>query len=159
LIQIGLHDCPHCQATAAWIDLIGALDFAVRRFELWKLEGGIPRDQFTKIVASYRQRRQTLVEAAQYGQAIPGDSGLPSQTECWSCRAPITLNAKRCAKCNAPQNAPEVRLLRYQTFLCSEIRRLTDAGLLSHEQWQTFLTETPERQIELLARLEKGWVL
>ena len=98
-----------------------------------------------------------MVEAVQTGHPVPADVGLPLSSRCWRCRTPSTFAARQCAKCRAPLNTPEVRLLRYQSFLCDEIQRYADAGQLNQAQWKEFLTETPERQIDLLGRLEKGW--
>jgi hypothetical protein len=60
-----------------------------------------------------------------------------------------------CPGCGASLRTAEVRLLRYQQFLCHEILRHLQAGRLTHEQWATFFTVTPASQIELLQRLEK----
>lgn len=158
LILVGLNDCPYCRTSAEWIDAIGALDFAIRRFELWKLEGGITKDQYRTLVLACRQRRAEYVTAAQRGLPVPTDAGLPPLYSCWYCRTPSTATTIRCSKCAAPLNSPEVRLLRFQSYLCNLIQHFTESGHLSKDQWQKFLSETPERQLDLLARLEKGWV-
>lgn len=157
LIIVGYNDCPFCQSPAGWIDLIGALDFSIRRFELWKLQGAITVDQYRAILADARQRRQQMIQAVQSGQPVPADSGLPPPDRCWRCKTPAPPSALRCRTCGTQLNTPEVRLLRYQSYLCHEIQRYSDGGQLSREQWQEFITETPERQVELLARLEQGW--
>lgn len=158
LIAVGYADCPFCQAPAAWIDLVGALDFTVRRFELWKLQGAITADQYKSLLLDLRRRRQAMIEAVQTGQPSPADAGLPPPNKCWRCKAPAAPAARRCLRCGAALGSSEVRLLRYQAFLCHEIEHYADHGLLSREQWQEFITETPERQVELLGRLEQGWV-
>jgi hypothetical protein len=157
VITVGEGACPYCLASGAWIELIGALDFSTRRFELWKLQGAITVTQYRQILDATRGRRQAMVQAAQAGQPLPEDTGLPPCDRCWRCRTPFAPGALRCGVCGNTLHTPEVRLLRYQSFLCSEIQRHADSGILSTAQWQDFLTETPERQIELLCRLEQGW--
>ena len=157
VIPVGGGDCPYCLASGAWIELIGALDFSTRRFELWKLQGAISVEQYRQILEVTRHRRQAMVRAAQAGEPVPEESGLPSSDRCWRCRTPFKPGALRCGNCGNPLHTPEVRLLRYQSFLCGEVQRHADRGILSMGQWQEFLTETPERQIELLCRLEQGW--
>lgn len=158
LIIVGYNDCPFCRSPAEWIDLIGAMDFAIRRFELWKLQGAIAAGQYQNILKDARNRRQQMIASVQTGQPVPADCGLPPQDRCWRCKTPTTKAALRCAICGTALNSPEVRLLRQQSFLCNEIQHYADAGLLSKAQWQEFISETPERQVELLGRLEQGWV-
>lgn len=157
IIAVGYADCPYCRASADWIELIGALDFATRRFELWKLQGAITPTQYREILDATRGRRQAMILAAQAGEPMPEDSGLPPSTRCWRCKTPFKEGALRCGVCGTTLNTPETRLLRFQSFLCTEIQRHADSGTLSSAQWQKFITETPERQIELLVRLEQGW--
>lgn len=157
IIPVGSHDCPYCLARSDWIELIGALDFATRRFELWKLQGAITPAQYRQVLDATRGRRQAMIQAAQAGEPVPEDSGLPPSTRCWRCKTPFKEGALRCGKCGTTLNTPETRLLRYQSFLCNEIQHHADSGTLSSDQWQKFITETPERQIELLVRLEQGW--
>jgi hypothetical protein len=157
IISVSGGDCPHCLAAGGWIELIGALDFSTRRFELWKLQGSITVTQYRDILQTTRGRRQAMVQAAQAGEREPEDSGLPPRDRCWRCRTPFKPGALRCSVCGTALNTPEVRLLRYQSFLCNEIQRYADSGIFSTSQWQDFITETPERQIELLCRLEQGW--
>ncbi len=157
LLPVGTKDCPSCHAGAAWIDLLRALDFSIRRFELWKLEGSLMRDEYRAIVADDRVRREAWQLAAQRGEPLPTDLGLLKLDECWSCHAPIRPAwATHCVSCGAPLQTPEVRLLRYQTFLCHEIQRHWHGQRLTNEEWQRFAVEAPEAQIDLLARLEKG---
>lgn len=157
LIEPGYYDCPHCHTAADWIDLIGAIDFSIRRFELWKLEGAINKEQFRRMVESCRQKRKAMIDAVHSSKPYPDDTGLPRGSSCWRCKTPSTFAALKCNKCGSQLNTPEVRLLRYQAYVCAEIQRFADFGYLSNAQWQAFLNETPERQIELLGRLEKGW--
>lgn len=157
IIVVGYHDCPYCRAPSGWIELIGAVDFATRRFELWKLQGAIAPAQYRQILDATRGRRQAMIQAAQAGEPVPAASGLPASTRCWRCKTPFKGGALRCGTCGATLNSPETRLLRYQAFLCGEIQRYADSGILTSNQWQQFITETPERQIELLCRLEQGW--
>ncbi len=157
IIVVGYLDCPYCRSPSAWIELIGALDFATRRFELWKLQGAISPEQYRQILDATRARRHAMIHAAQAAETLPADSGLPASTRCWRCKTAFKEGALRCATCGAMLDSPETRLLRYQAFLCGEIQRYADSRILSSEQWQQFITETPERQIELLCRLEAGW--
>lgn len=157
LMPLGYCACPHCDATADWIDLLRSVDFSLRRFELWKLEGYLSLDEFRKIVAATRQYRSAVVASMHSGQPVPADAGLMSHHDCWKCgKAGLPTATKTCPECGSPQHTPEVRLLRYQTFVCHEVRRHQQAGRLSKEQWGTFLTDTPERQLELLKRIDAG---
>jgi RNA polymerase subunit RPABC4/transcription elongation factor Spt4 len=157
LITTGSGDCPHCQVTADWIDLINALDFTIRRLHLWKLEGVMEESRFREVVGALRARREEMIEEAKAGSRVPIDSGLPSSSACWRCGRSVAAVAKHCPSCGAPVNRAEVRLLRQQAFLVNEVDRLKDAGLLTAEQAQRCIEETPEKQIEILARLEKEW--
>jgi len=156
LLPVGKNNCPSCHAGADWIDLLRALDFTIRRFELWKLEGKLSRDEYRAIVTDNRARREALVLESQQGKPVPANLGLLRLDECWSCHTPIRPAwATQCSSCGAPVQTPEVRLLRHQRFLCQEITRHWQAGRLSNEEWQQFSTEAPEAQIELLQRLER----
>src|SRR5581483_3595040 len=102
------------------------------RFELWKLEGYLTRDEYRAIVEDTRKRRDAWIQAVHLAKPAPADVGLPPLKECWSCHFPNPPRvATHCPRCGAPLRTPEVRLLRYQAFLCAEILRHKAAGRLS----------------------------
>lgn len=156
LIPVGLQDCPHCRIPAAWIDLVGALDFSIRRFHLWSLVGSVNKTQYRQLVDACRQRREEMVRAANAGQAVPADSGLVPRSECWSCHQPTRPAMRYCGGCGAPQESPEVRLFRYQTFLSNEIRNQEKAGRLFKTQAAQLLSETANSLSELRSRLSQA---
>src|SRR5262249_18912704 len=120
-------------------------------------EGHLNRDEYRAIVTDTRQRRDAMLQAVKLARPVPKDVGLSPLDECWSCHLEKPPGiATNCPRCGAPLRSAEVRLLRYQRFLCHEILRHMTAGRLSGDQWAKFLTETPDSQIELLQRLEKG---
>lgn len=157
ILPVGSRDCPFCSARSEWIDLLRAHDFAIRRFELWKLEGVLSKDEYRVILEDCRKRREAMVRSAQADQELPSDCGLPSPVECWYCRKPNAHVGQHCHACGAPLQSAEVNLLRYRTFLCHEIKRHEKEGRVRLADAESFLTETPDQQIDLLARLEKGW--
>lgn len=156
ILPAGSRDCPLCSAPSEWIDLLRAHDFAIRRFELWKLEGVLSKEEYRTILDECRKRRETMVRAAQAGQPLP-ECGLPRQGECWYCRQATAHTTQHCRSCGAPLQSAEVNLLRYRSFLCHEIKRHEKEGRVRLAESEAFLTETPDQQIDLLARLEKGW--
>lgn len=136
--------------------MLRAHDFAIRRFELWKLEGVLKKDEYRAILDDCRKRRELMVRSAQAEQALP-ESGLPRQGQCWYCLQPNPHVGQHCKSCGAPLQTAEVNLLRYRTFLCHEIKRHEKEGRVKLAEADAFLTETPDQQIDLLERLEKGW--
>jgi hypothetical protein len=97
-----------------------------------------------------------MVRAAKQGNPVPHDTGLPDPLECWHCRHPSLSTTATCASCGAPLDTEQVRILRFHAFLCNEVRLHCEAGRLSFAQWQAIMSDTPERQIELLQRLGRG---
>ena len=80
---------------------------------------------------------------------------LPHDASAIARRQPAPRSVER--RASGGNRRIHVRLLRYQSYLRQEIQRYTESGQLSRAQWQEFITETPERQVDLLARLEQGW--
>jgi hypothetical protein len=149
-------DCPHCGTPADWLDLMRAVDFAVRRFYLWKLEGAISGEQYRAIVDGCRKQLAGLAQAARVRRPIPTDTGLPARCTCWSCGAACAPGARYCPVCAAPLDTPEVRLLRYQTFLQHEVKNLEAGGRITAAQAQQLLADFPERLAELRGRLQQA---
>jgi hypothetical protein len=153
LVPVGWQDCPYCQAPAAWIDQLLALDFTIRHFHYLTLTGAVSKPQYRLIVDACRQRRDEMVRAAQAGEPPPADTGLPSREQCWSCASPCRPDVRVCARCGATLDLPEVRLLRYRTYLCREIKAHEQAARLSSEQAAQLLAETQESLADVRDRL------
>lgn len=156
LIPLDHQNCPHCRMSADWVDLLRALDFAVRRFLLWKLEGALGAGQYRAVVESCGQYLDRLVRMARAGQALPPDTGLPPRYSCWSCELTCHPSAHYCPDCAAPLHTPDVRLLRYQQFLIGEVRRQERAGRLSEAEARRLLADVPEQLSQLRDRLDRG---
>jgi len=142
--------------SADWIDLLRALDFAIRRFFLWKIDGAITPTQYRAVVEASGRHLDQLVRMAQTGQPTPDDTGLPPRCSCWSCELTCHPSAHYCPDCGAPLGSAEVRLLRYQQFLMCEVRRQQQAGRLSETEVRRLLTDTPGRLSELRDQLDRG---
>jgi hypothetical protein len=142
--------------SADWVDLFRALDFAVRRFHLWKLEGTLAADQYRVVVASCGQYHDGLLRLARAGEALPEDAGLPPHCSCWSCELTCHPSAHYCPDCAAPLHTDDVRLLRYQQFLAAEVRRQERAGRLADAEARRLLADVPEQLTELRGRLDRG---
>jgi hypothetical protein len=156
LIPPDYQNCPHCRLPADWVDLLRALDFAVRRFLLWKLEGALSASQYRAVVESCGLQLERLVRMARTGQPVPDDLGPPPRCSCWSCDLICHPSAHYCPDCAAPLNTADVRLLRYQQFLIDEVRRQQQAGRLTEEETQRLLNDAPEQLSELRGRLDRG---
>jgi hypothetical protein len=156
LIPASYQSCPYCGVTADWLDLLRALDYAIRRFLLWKLEGSFRAEQYRTIVESCRGQYNRLVRAAQTGQPLPADTGLPPRCLCWSCELTCHPSARYCPDCGAPLDTPEARLLRYHQLLDREVRRQQEAARLTESEARRLLTDAPERLAELRHRLDRA---
>jgi hypothetical protein len=156
LIPAGHPSCPHCRLSADWLDLLRALDFAIRRFLLWKLEGALSAPKYRAMVDACGRHLDRLVQLAQAGHPVPADTGLLPRCTCWSCELTCHPSAHYCPDCAAPLNSPEVRLLRYEQFLVGEVRRQQQAGRLSEEEVRRLLLGTPEHLTELRDRLDRA---
>jgi hypothetical protein len=155
VIPATFQDCPYCGALADWLDLMRAVDFAVRRFLLWKLEGALSAAQYRAVVEACRRQLDQLARGAATGRPAPADTGLPPRCQCWSCRQTNHPGARYCAGCGAPLDTPEARLIRYQTFLACEVKRQEEAGRLTAAQSAQLMSDAPQRLAELRERLEK----
>src|SRR5262245_43794437 len=85
LIPPDQQGCPRCRLSPDWVDLLRALDFAVRCFFRWKLDGALSAAEYRRVVASCGERLDRLLGLALAGQPAPADSGLPPRCTCWSC--------------------------------------------------------------------------
>jgi len=156
LIPANYQCCPQCLLSPDWLDLLRALDFAVRSLLLWKLDGDIGAAQYQAVVDACRQQFDRLVRQAQAGQAPPADTGLPPRCACWSCGLTCHPSAHYCPDCSAPLDNPEVRLLRYQQFLVGEVQRHEQAGRLTQNDVQKLLTQVPDQLSQLRRRLDRA---
>lgn len=156
LIPADYQSCPHCHVPADWLDLLRALDFAIRTFLLWKREGGISADRYRGVVGACRGQFDRLVRLAQAGQPVPADTGLPPRCSCWSCDLTVHPSAHYCPDCGAPLHSPEARLLRYEQFLTAEVRRQQEAGRLTEAEARRLLADASQRLAELRGRLDKA---
>jgi hypothetical protein len=158
VLEPGFHDCPKCGLSAAWLDLLRASDFALRRYQLWKCQGILTPEEYCGLLAHCRRRREALVRSASNREPVPVDTGLPDPCQCWSCKKPDLPRNAICPDCGAELETEQVRILRFHAYLCKEVRLHWEAGRLSSAQWQAAMSDTPARQIELLQRLGRGTV-
>jgi hypothetical protein len=142
--------------SADWLDLLHALDFAVRQFLLWKLEGALSAAQYRAIAEDCHRHLDGLVGMAQAGRPVPADAGLPPRCVCWSCDLTCHPSAHYCPDCSAPLHTPEVRLLRYQQFVAYEVQRQQQKGRLTEAEARRLLAGTPERLSELRGQLDRA---
>jgi hypothetical protein len=156
VIPADYESCPHCRLSADWLDLLRALDFAIRRFLLWKLEGEVGPEQYRAVLEACGRQLDRLVRLAQDGQPVPSDTGLPPRCSCWRCEQTCHPSAHYCPDCSAPLHTSEVRLLRYQQFLACEIQRQQQGGRLTEEEARRLLADVPQQLSELRGRLDRG---
>jgi hypothetical protein len=156
LIPSDSEGCPRCRLSADWLDLLRALDFAVRRFLLWKLNGALSAAQYRGVVASCGEHLDRLVGLAREGQPAPADAGLPPRCCCWSCGVTCHPSAHYCPDCGGPLHTADVRLLRYEQFLVGEVRRQQQAGRLTEAEARHLLVDVPGQLTELRGRLDRG---
>jgi hypothetical protein len=142
LIPTEYQDCPHCGVSADWVDLLRALDFTVRRFLLWKLEGVLGPARYRGVVESCGRQLDRLIGMAVSGQPVPEDSGLPPRCCCWSCGLICHPSAHYCPDCAAP--------------LSDEVRRQQRAGRLTDAEARRLVAEVPGQLTELRGRLDRG---
>jgi hypothetical protein len=148
--------CPYCLLPADWVDQLRALDFTIRRFLLWKLEGSVSAGQYRAIVEACGRQLGRLVEMARAGQLVPADTDLQPRWCCWSCQLTCHPSAHYCPDCSAPLHTAEVRLLRYQQFVIGEVRRQQQAGRLSEAEARRLLADAPEQLSNLRGQLDRG---
>jgi hypothetical protein len=154
LVDGNAQDCPHCGTSAEWMDWMRALDFSIRQFHYWNLSGGVDKASYRAIVDASRVRREGMARQAETGQPAPQDKSLPPRTQCWSCSAPIRPNVRFCGNCGATLDAAEVRLLRYHTFLRSEIAEHAKARRITEKEAQALVAETDNTLATIRQRLE-----
>lgn len=156
VIPASYQNCPHCGLSAAWLDLLRALDFTIRRFLLWKLDGALGPVRYRAVVDACGRHLDRLVQMAQAGEPVPADSGLLPRCSCWSCGLTCHPSAHYCPDCAAPLHTTEVRLLRYEQFLVGEVKRQQQAGRLTEEEARRLLTGTPEHLSQLRGGLDRA---
>jgi hypothetical protein len=147
--------CTCCGISAEWVDLLRALDFAIRRFHYWKLEGCISEARYRAIINGCGRHLDRWLRLAQAGEPAPTDSGLSPRCLCWSCGLTCHPSAHYCPDCSAPLGTDEVRLLRYQQFLVGEVQRQRQAGRLTEAEAHELLSGAPERLSQLRDRLDR----
>jgi hypothetical protein len=153
LVDVGLQDCPHCGTSADWIDWLRALDFSIRQFHYWNLTGGVDKSEYRTIVDACRGRREEMMRKAESSQDAPEVKALPSRKLCWSCSSPIRPHVRFCGNCGSVLQAPEVRLLRYQTFLRNEIVEHSKAGRVQEKEAETLVQEVDQNLAGIRQRL------
>jgi Double zinc ribbon len=154
LIDVGLQDCPHCGTPADWMDQMRALDFSIRQFHYWHLTGGLDKTEYRAIVDASRIRREGMTRQAEKGEPAPQIPSLPSRSNCWSCAKPIRPNVRFCGQCGATLDAGEVRLLRFNTFLRSEIAEHAKAGRIAEKKSLALVQEVDQTLASIRVRLE-----
>ena len=102
LIPADHQSCPHCRLPADWVDLLRALDFAVRRFHLWKLEGASAPHSTAPWSSRAVISSTGWCGMARAGQSVPDDTGLPPRCSCWSCELTCHPSADHRPDCAAP---------------------------------------------------------
>lgn len=108
-------------------DLLEAVVFAQRCFELWRKRGTIRDDAYQVISTHYGSLRNSLAG----GEPILVDVPLCSAEECWSCKRQLEMKATYCTECGAPAHIAETQKLRYFNFVCLEIRKFQHNGTLT----------------------------
>ena len=109
--------CEACGATAEWIELAEAHEFARRRFADWHAQGLFDAEQMARLQAHYERRKTDLREAiAAGGKGFPG-STLATALQCFSCLAFTDLPREYCPSCSVRMTGPGVRSLRCWHFL------------------------------------------
>jgi hypothetical protein len=153
LVPTGL-DCPACGLSADWIDLILAVDYAIRQFHYFNITGEITRAQYRLLVADCRQRHDELVHSGKMGRALPEVTGLPPRLCCWNCGGTCAPDNLCCKDCGLSCSGRDALLIRYQTFLCQQIRDNERQGLLSPPQASRLVAHIAAARAELKQRLE-----
>ncbi len=144
--------CPHCHASADWIELSEAVKFSLHRLEQSQIQEG----ELQAIQEYYGRLESEMAQAVRADRPLSPDCQVPPRDRCWSCGTAVSpASAKFCASCGAPGHSPAVRSLRFLTFLCHEIKKHADGGRLGLAQAHHCMTEARQRLAALRARLEK----
>ena len=148
-------DCPHCHASAAWQDLLGAVDFVQTRFDDWEKKRLVGWRELAAVLAAHRQQREGLLLTARDGKALPSGIGLPPQDRCWSCRGELRGPPSHCLGCGIPVGTSAARELRWWGYACTVIKAHCDAGRLPLAQAHACLSDARARMAVVRNRLEK----
>jgi hypothetical protein len=148
-------DCPSCQASAAWQDLLRAAQFVQDRFLDWDRDRLISRIQFTEIMEADKQHREGLKLMAREGKTLPKGFGLPPRDRCWKCNAELCGSPLHCPECGMPVEGARVQQLRYWTYTCRVIKSYSDASQLPLSQAHACINDAKGRIAVLRANLEK----
>src|SRR5262245_4663074 len=124
------------ERTAAWADLLRALEFAAKRFTHWHDRQAIETRHCRLIADNYLGQRHRWTRAAAEGTPPPGDVGLPV-------KEPMS-----------PEPSLQ-REVRYWTFVAHEVRRHQEAGRLSLAEADALLAEARKHVTTLRLRIEK----
>ncbi len=108
-------------------DLIGAAAFAQRCFDQWHTAGLI-HDGSHQAISMRMTKLRASLEA---GEPILEEVQLRPADICWSCKHPLAADARDCDECGAPAHTPETQNLRYFIFVCFEVKKLSESGVLS----------------------------
>ena len=106
------HDCPYCNASGKWQDLIEANNFVQNRFELWERQHSINKDQLAVVTQANNQRRLGLFSMAREGKPLPSIIKLPPRDRCWNCDQQLCDSPSHCPACGVPVEGSLVQELR-----------------------------------------------
>lgn len=132
-------------------DWLQALAFAQGYFEHWHQRGMIREEAFQVIKKSYSDL-QSNSEGVRTAQT---NFPLPSANVCWSCKRQLRADEKCCDACGAPAHTPETQKLRYFAFVCLEIKKYQQAGILPLSAADACLAEAMERIAALRRYLDR----
>ena len=132
-------------------DLQQAVAFAQRCFDQWHERGVIRADAHQAITNSYSALRSSLED----GGPVPDGLLLRSADLCWSCKQPLTAEAKHCDECGATARTTETHKLRYFIFVCFEIKKFQQAGILPLSAADACLMESNEHIAALRRYLDR----
>jgi hypothetical protein len=151
-------ECPACHASADWQNLVAAVQFAQKRFELWERGGLIGKEQLALITSAYEAYRLDLNSSFRKGDLSLAEADEIEQMHsqnCWSCNAALSGSPSHCPECGAPAADDGVRELRYWNYTCRVIKSLFDAHRLPLAQAHACVNDAKGRIAVLRANLEK----
>jgi hypothetical protein len=121
-------------------DLLAAVAFAQHCFESYRKRGMIRDEAYQAISKHYVVLRNSL----EGGGPVPADLRLVSAERCWSCNHHLATTATFCDECGAPAHTPETQKLRYFSFVCREIKKFQQDGILPLSACDACLAEANE---------------
>ena len=113
--------------------------------------GVIRADAHQAITNSYSALQSSLED----GGPVPDGLLLRSADLCWSCKQPLTAEAKHCDECGATARTTETHKLRYFIFVCFEIKKFQQAGILPLSAADACLMESNEHIAALRRYLDR----